>query len=283
MLFRLQIDDVTFYESNDIDFPISESGDHITYTLELGGAIEGEYLRPNYDIIGYLVMIEDGEIAENTNTKLSYISVTPKTYFSNTMHIEYDCQSSYNIGADTLDTFAKLAAAFHIADTDTNILRDEISLPNQNIPAIRESLEAYHWQHYNHHSEGYTMHLLAVQGLENNVDSTTGWSTRGGEYGWSFIFVQDIFDFTDGNLHALYKNVVHELGHQRAGLRHASGLTDPHPEDHNSPFCVMNQGLSYEGNNDDDPYNDPPGLRRYFYTNPHFCPNCVHTIKNINW
>ena len=127
------------------------------------------------------------------------------------------------------------------------------------------------------------MHLLAVQGLINNFDSTTGWSTMGGEYGWSFVFVQDIFDFTDGNLHALYKTVVHELGHQRAGLRHASGLTDPHLEDHNSPFCVMNQGLSYEGNNDDDPYNDPPGLRRYFDTNPHFCPNCVQTIKNINW
>jgi len=73
------------------------------------------------------------------------------------------------------------------------------------------------------------------------------------------------------------------LHYQEANLRHASGRYDPHPENHDSPFCAMNQGISYVGNNDNDPYNDPPGLRRYFDSNPHFCDMCVNTIKNISW
>jgi hypothetical protein len=284
MFFRLQIDTVIFYESNDIDFPISESGDHNVYTLEFGGAIEGEYLRPDYDIIGYLARIVDGEIAERTYTAGSYISVTPKTSFSKTMHIEYDCQSSYNIGADTLDTFAKLAAAFHVADTDTDFLWDEVSLTNQKVGPLDDDFWNYHNAHYGHSGEGYTMHLLGIEGLVGNTDSTVGKSTQGGPYGWSFIFVQDIYDFNPFKPDfALYKTIVHEFGHQRAALTHASGRYDPHPENHDSPFCAMNQDLSHVGNNDNNPNNDPPGLRRWFDTNPHFCDMCVNTIKNITW
>jgi len=279
MFFRLQIDEDIFYESNDIEFPLSGEAD--VYTLEFGGAIEGEYLRPDYDIIGYLALVQGGEITDYTYTSGSYISVTPKTNFSKTMHIEYDCQSSYNIGADTLDTFAKLAAAFHIADTDTDFLWNELSLPAYVVPI--ESLGIYHVNHWSN-TPGYNMHLLAVQGMKNNMDSTTGASTLGGAYGYSFIFVQDISTFNPIDpLFVLYKTTVHELGHKRGGLRHASGRYNPHPEDHDAPFCAMNQGNSCSGNNDNNPNNDPPGLTRWFITNPHFCPNCVNTIKNINW
>lgn len=280
MFFKLQIDTVVFYESNDIQFPISEAGDHIPYTLEFGGAIEGENFRYNYDIVGYLFRVVDGDPVEGTCTEGSYISVTEKTNFSKTMHIEYDCQSSYNIGADTLDTFGKLAAAFHIADTDTELLWDEMNIQDSTIAEV--DLGYYHFIHWSN-TAGYNMHLLAIEGIENNTDSTNGMSING-PYGWSYVFVQDIFNFNPAYPElALHKTVVHELGHQRAALTDASGRYDPHPEDHDSPFCAMNQGISHVGNNDNNPDNDPPGLRRYFDTNPHFCDMCITTIKNISW
>jgi hypothetical protein len=281
MFFRLQIGDTTFYESNDIDFPISQLGDDTTtYTLELGGAIEGEYLRPGYWIYGYLAQVVNGDFGITAWTQGSYISVTPKTSFSKTMHIEYDCQESYGL---TPGTFAKLTAAFHIADTDTDFLRDEINMNDQYVGPSDAELTNYHNAHYGHLAQGYSMHLLGVEGLVGNSDSTTG-ESRAGPYGWSFIFVQDISDFNPVDpLLALYKTTVHELGHQRAALTHASGRHNPHPEKHDSPFCTMNEGICWEGNNDNDPNNDPPGLRRFFDTNPHFCDMCVNVIRNITW
>lgn len=278
MFFWLQIGDTTFYESNDIDFPISQYGDDTTtYTLELGGAIEGEYLRAGYYIYGCLAQVVNGDFGTTAWTQGSYISVTPKTNFSKTMHIEYDCQESYGL---TAWTFAKLTAAFHIADTDTNFLRNELSLTPGYMN--EDTLDIYHYRHWSN-TPGYNMHLLSVKGLENNTDSTSGMSING-PYGYSFIFVQDISTFNPIDaLFVLYKTTVHELGHQRGGLRHASGRYNPHPEDHDSPFCVMNQGNGYSGNNDNNPNNDPLGLMRWFITNPHFCGMCVNTLKNISW
>jgi len=80
----------------------------------------------------------------------------------------------------------------------------------------------------------------------------------------------------------IYQLTLCGFGHQRGALTHASG-DDPYPENHDSPFCAMNQDLSHVGNNDNNPNNDPPGLRRWFDTNPHFCNMCVNTIKNITW
>lgn len=282
MFFRLQIDDDVFYESNDIDFPLStDSLQTVVHTLEFGGAIEGEYARDDYHIVGYLALIQNGQIAAHVNTDPRYLWVYQKTYFSKTMHVEYDCQSSYNIGADTLDTFAKLAAAFHIADTDTDFLWDETNIQDSTV--AWNDLGMYHVLHWSN-TPGYNMHLLAIQGMENNTDSITGAATRGGAYGYSFVFVQDLLTFNPIDpLFVLYKTTVHELGHQRGGLRHASGRDDPHPEDHDCPFCVMNQDNGYSGNNDNNPHNDPPGLMRWFITNPHFCDMCVNTLENISW
>jgi hypothetical protein len=80
----------------------------------------------------------------------------------------------------------------------------------------------------------------------------------------------------------IYQLTLCGFGHQRGDLTHASG-DDAHPENHDSPFCVMNQDLSCDENNDNDPYNDPPGLVRWFDVNPHFCDMCVDIIKNVSW
>jgi hypothetical protein len=283
MFFKLQIDTMVFYESNDIEFPLSEMGYGIPYTLEFGGAIEGEYFRWGYDIIGYLVLVDNDSIVEYTYTDVGYISVTPKNSFSKTMHIEYDCQSSYNIGADTLDTFARLAAAFHIADTDTDFLWDEMNMQDSLI--LESQLGFYHYLHWQG-TPGYNMHLLGIRGLVYNPNYLGGESASG-PFGWSFVFVKDICDHASLKPDlAISKVSVHELGHQRGELTHASGNDPehpPHPELHDSPFCVMNQDLSYEGNNDNDPNNDPTGLKRWFDANPHFCDMCVNAIKNVSW
>lgn len=278
MFFRLQIGEDIFYGSNDIDFPISESGDHNVYTLEFGGAIEGEYLRPDYDIIGYLALVQGGEITDYTYTGGSYISVTPKTSFSKTMHIEYDCQEDCGLPSEA---FAKLSAAFHVADTDTNFLWDELNLPEEWIDW--DNLWDYHWDHFSNTSP-YNIHLLAVTGLEENPpkEMITG-ASMPGPYGFSYVFVADINYGHPGNeLNVMVTTAVHELGHQRGNLTHASG-DDAHPENHDSPFCAMNQDISCDHNNDNNPYNDPPGLVRWFDINPHFCDMCVNTIKSVSW
>ncbi|MGB8656273.1 MAG: hypothetical protein WCE90_00630 [Candidatus Zixiibacteriota bacterium] len=278
MFFQLRIGDTVFCESNDIDFPITASGDHDPYTLEFGGATEGKNLRPAYYLFGCLAQVVNGQFGERVWTDGRYITVTPKTSFSKKMHIEYDCQNTYGFSRTT---FEKLASAFHIADTDTDFLYNELNLLPVDIPY--DSLGIYHLIHWSH-TPGYNMHLLAVQGLTNNTGSLAGYSTPGGSFGFTFIFVQDILDFNCIDpLYVIDKATIHELGHQRGGLRHASGPDNPHPEDHDSPFCVMNEDNSFSGNNDNNPNNDPPGLMRWFTTNPHFCPNCVNAIRSISW
>ncbi len=283
MLFWLEHEDYVCYESNDIDFPLStDSIQTAAYTLEFGGNIEGEYARDGYLLVGCLTLVRDGQFVQTVETEPSYIAVYPANTFSKTMHIEYDCQLSYNIGADTLDTFGKLAAAFHVADTDTEFLWDETNMNNQNVGPFDAQLWDYHYSHYGHGGQGYSMHLLGVQGLADNAEHLGGKSYPGPQ-GWSFVFVKDIIDYhTLKPDFALYKVTIHELGHQRGDLTHASG-ENAHPENHDSPFCVMNQDLCYVGNNDNNPNNDPPGLKRWFDTNPHFCSMCVDTIRNVSW
>lgn len=276
--FELWQADERKYKSNEMDLSL---GADSNYTLEFGGEIEELYY---YELWGYLAFFPgEGEPCEATiKTQDSYsLGVTQRSSFAKTMHIEYDCQYSYGFGSTT---FEKLTSAFHVADTDTDFLRDEEDLPLEIIPETE--LEQYHYDHWSYTSP-YNMHLLAVEGLEENQGQTaitTGASLEGAD-GWSYVFVQDILDFHPDfdEWNVVRKSLIHELGHQRANLTHASGL-DPHPENHDSPFCVMNQDIVYDANNDDDPYNDPlEVLKRWFEINPHFCDKCVNTVKNVSW
>ena len=272
--FELWQGDESKYRSNYMDLALGAAS---YYTLEFGGEIEGYY-----KIIGGLAYYPgEGEPSSaKVNTKDdNSITATPKSYFTNTMHIEYDYQYSYGLGSRT---FKELTSAFHVADTDTDFLWDEEDMTPEQIDW--DNLGIYHAQHWSGTS-GYNMHLLAIKGLTNNQDSTLGASSSSpGPYSYSFVFVEDVFNFVPYGYEtdALCKVTIHELGHQRAGLRHASG-EDAHPEDHDSPFCVMNQGIYFEGNNDNDPHNDPAGLGRWLIQNPHFCDMCIDSLKKVDW
>jgi len=271
--FELRQSDKKIWESNDMDLPLNKD---TLYTLEFGGNIEsGEYQAR-----GWLKYV-GSETLGVTSARDYDITVTKKTSFNKTMHMEYDYQYRWDLGTVT---FERLSRAFNIADTDTDILNDEQDMTPSYISI--DSLGAYHLRHWSGTS-GYNMHLLAVQGLKENQGQpkiTTGISTQG-PYGWTFIFVKDIRDFYLNDydkMNVLYLTTIHELGHQRGGLTHASGQ-NAQPQNHNSPFCAMNQDIAYSGNNDDDPNNDPPGIKRWFELNPHFCDKCVNTVKNVIW
>jgi hypothetical protein len=227
MLFWLEHEDYVCYESNDIDFPLStDSIQTAAYTLEFGGNIEGEYARDGYLLVGCLALVRDGQFVQTVETEPSYIAVYPANTFSKTMHIEYDCQLSYNIGADTLDTFGKLAAAFHVADTDTDFLWNELNMRDSTIS--ESDLGLYHFRHWSSATD-YDMHLLGIRGLTYNPNHITGESVPG-PFGWSFIFFGDIYDYHSVKPDfVVYKTTVHELGHQRADLTHGSGNDPQYP------------------------------------------------------
>lgn len=281
MYFRLQTDDDgTLYQSNHIDFNYSPGS---VYDLEFGGAIEGEKYRENYNLVAYVQKEDDSQTYARSETRT--ITVKEKTNFTKTMHIEYDCQQDWELPSSS---FAKLTAAFHVADTDTDFFRDEVALPEECI--WWDSLPRYRAIHFSN-TPPYNMHLLAIKGLWDNSakQGITIGASIPGPLGFSFIFMGDIYDWhPDHALLVAALTTVHEFGHQRADLTHASvvhydPLNPPHPELHDSPFCAMNQDICYTGNNDNDPNNDPPGLKRWFDWNPHFCDMCVDSIKNISW
>jgi len=269
--FELWQGDESKYRSNYMDLALGAAS---YYTLEFGGEIEGYY-----KIIGGLAYYPgEGEPSSaKVNTKDDHsITATPKSSFPKIMHIEYDCQYSYGLGSRT---FKELTSAFHVADTDTDFFRDEDDITPEQIEW--DNLGAYHLQHWSGAS-GYNMHLLAIKGLKDNTSRELGRSVEG-PFGYSYVFVGDIMDFFEEDPNVVKKVAVHELGHQRADLSHPSG-EDAQPQNHDSPFCVMNQDIGYWGNNDDDPNNDPPEvLYRWFIHNPHFCDKCVNKIKNIDW
>jgi len=184
--FQLWQADEKKYESNDMYLAL---GADSNYTLEFGGEIEGYY-----NIKGGLAYYPgEGEPSSAVvSTKDSYsIIATPRDWYSKTMCIEYDYQYSYGLGSTT---FERLTSAFHVADTDTDFFRDEEDLPLTVL--FRSELGSYHLTHFENNPP-YNMHLLAVEGLKENQGQPT--ITPGesipGPYGWTYVFMGDIFDF----------------------------------------------------------------------------------------
>lgn len=137
------------------------------------------------------------------------------------------------------------------------------------------------------------LHILCV-GYQEDASSNPNYALAGksgvftnytdpSNYKFSFIFMDAITNGWGSNIDYVYKVIIHELGHQRAELIHASG-SNPDKSEHNSPFCVMNQGKSFKGDNDDDINNDgPPQPKWTFYNNPHFCNKCATTLNSYVW
>jgi hypothetical protein len=211
------------------------------------------------------------------------------------MYIEYDHQEDYDVFE--IPTAEKtLENAFNIANTGFDLLLDEShnsetgeqSLPNEEITwnDLNDYIQNQHYNHFDTHH----MHFMVIQNAKNRDPwdyDALGYSIEG-EYGFTVIFMQYIRDEnTDmpiGYWDVITEKVmVHELGHHRGGehgIVHASG-DNADPVKHDSPYCVMNQGIFYQGNNDNDPNNDDYNPVRFFITNPHFCPSCVEKLMVI--
>jgi len=135
-----------------------------------------------------------------------------------------------------------------------------------------QTLGPYHWNAHRRHQDNqpppYEMHLIGakqVVDLDGNPLHWAGASTMvSGWDSYSYVFnyrIEQDYEAYGIAEDMKEKVVVHELGHQCAGLR--DGNTHPHL--HNDDGCVMWQGHEHAG--------------IQLYADVHFCPMCVVNIR----
>jgi len=183
-----------------------------------------------------------------------------------TFTIEYDHQESYETHGLARSTAEK---AFEQANTTLEFVFND-TLPDCYISEA--DLRAYFLYHVEKDSTGnrkYPGYLCGIQALLDSItgevlDSVAGESTSG--QGWSFVCVE----VTGFGAH-LNKTTIHELGHQRASLPHLCLDANTMNPTHNDSSCVMGQGETSICTGKD------------LTWDPHFCPACRNTIKNVSW
>lgn len=184
-----------------------------------------------------------------------------------TFTIEYDHQVSYDC---LRDGTRKVDNAFKEANSPLEFVPDD-TLADEYISEA--DLGSYFFNHVERDSAGvnrkYPGYLCGIQALLDSIsggvlDTVAGQSTMG--QGYSFICVQ-VADF----LWYLDKHIIHELGHQRAGLSHLCLNANKMNPAHNDSSCVMGQSETAICTGKD------------LTWEPHFCPACLNTIRNVTW
>lgn len=183
--------------------------------------------------------------------------------------LEYDHQLSY-------DAFAwgknKVENAFEEANTTLEFVYND-TLPDSLIRV--DSLGRYYLNHVERDSTGvqalYEGYLCGIKGVcdNNGVDLDTLWgATSGypGPYSWSFICMDS--ELPGG---CVQKTIIHELGHQRAGLTHLCLPDTTMNPAHSDSSCVMGQG-EFAICTDFD-----------LCWDPQFCENCRNALTNVSW
>jgi hypothetical protein len=181
--------------------------------------------------------------------------------------IKYDHQISYDClryGTRNIDN------AFNEANTSLEFMYND-TLTDSYISEA--DLGSYFFEHVERDSTGvnrkYPGYLCGIRALLDSIsgdflDTVAGESTLG--QGYSFVCTE-VADF----LWYLDKHIIHELGHQRAALRHLCLTTDIMSPLHDDSACVMGQGETAICTGKD--------LTR----EPQFCPACLNTIKQVTW
>jgi len=193
---------------------------------------------------------------------------TPVTVTNgNTFTIEYDHQVSYDC---LMYGTRKVDNAFDEANTALEFVSDDTL---EDCYISEADLRLYFFNHVERDSTGvnrkYPGYLCGIQGLLDSIsgevlDTVAGESTQG--QGYSFVCVQ----VTGFGLY-LDKAIIHELGHQRASLSHLCLDANTMNPAHNDSSCVMGQRETAICTGKD------------LTWDPHFCPACRNTIKNVSW
>lgn len=211
--------------------------------------------------------------------------------------IEYDYHPDHDFKNGREDEFhQRLKTAFD----PTGMKFTLKTLSGQNILDQETVTKGYFYNYardndWDYPADDEDSHILFM-GISLDADGTPNYEILGAanctldpqKYRYSYIFMDVIEERckdSEGNLddRYVYKVIIHELGHQRALLGHASGQ-DAEKNYHDSPFCVMNQGMTYKGDNDNSAENDgPPQPIWYFYKNPNYCDKCIISLTEATW
>lgn len=136
-----------------------------------------------------------------------------------------------------------------------------------------DSLGRYYLDHVERDSTGiqalYDAYLCAVRAVcdptGTEIDSVWGESSSG-PHGWTFVCIDSELPVA-----CWTKTVVHEFGHQLAGLSHLCLLGGGMNPAHSDSSCAMGQGwLS-------------PCTGADLCWEPGFCESCINILKNQSW
>jgi len=191
----------------------------------------------------------------------------PVQTHSKTFTIEYDHQESCDIHSLARNT---AVTAFQQANTTLEFIFNDTLV---DCYISEADLWAYFFYHVlrdstgvNRKYPGYLCSILAIQDSISGevIDTLVGESTLG--QGWSFVCYE-----VTGFGSYLNKATTHELGHQRGSLSHLCLNASTMNPAHNDSSCVMGQDRVAICTDKD------------LTWDPHFCPNCRNTIKNVSW
>lgn len=181
--------------------------------------------------------------------------------------IEYDHQEDCDINYLARNS---ATSAFNAANTTLEFKFNDTLLPCY----ISEAdLRLYYFYHVQRDSTGmgtkYPGYLCSILAIQDSItgemiDTLAGKSTLG--QGYSFV----CYEVTSFESY-LSKTAIHELGHQRGSLSHLCLNANTMNPAHNDSSCVMGQGQTATCTGKD------------LIWEPHFCPICRNTIKNVSW
>ncbi|MCI0526942.1 MAG: hypothetical protein L0Y56_05740 [Nitrospira sp.] len=262
-----------------------------TIWLEIGGNLRSVSSSFELSVTGYTDRSGcPWPSGNNSSFPLLTRTFIPSNNPTRDLYFEYDHQARWDIFDSTsLDwTKKQVNAAFWVADRNMELSPSQTNLPDNAIGCGSDCDEALTAYADSFRNPGQRLYLIGVKNISANPDSN--WAGRSlydsdpQNPSWTFLFMEDVY--TSAVSWNLSKGIVvttvlvHELGHQVAGLDHPQDDFGNARLHHDSPFCVMNQGLEVSGDNDFTPLNDFPGVRRTIYYYPFFCPADVGKIRN---
>ncbi len=295
------------YQFNDVSFVHDGSYSFFEFDKEYGGSLP----HGQYELQAQL-LLDGGTIAVDAD---EYKNIMVYGFDSDTytkeVTIEYDCHSDHNFYSDykdemdfkTKQAFDPVYFKIKYEIDETTLVTDEEHNDQINATSTVEFAKMHDIDNNDANTDTHP-HIIFMGAYINqfgdvdyNNRGIAAYSVAQGQYPYIYIFLDAHRDGENGNGNLeendVYKTIIHELGHGLGDLRHAS-VQNPdydasYPNEHDSPYCVMNQGLGYTtgplyDDNDDNSDNDFLIPTWYFGSNPHYCDKDIAKVRaNIKW